>query len=55
MPDDDCFTTELLVRLAAKLPNEITRTRSKDKDKTFGNSGFHLSLKQDVRTIQIAM
>jgi hypothetical protein len=38
MPDDDCFTCGSLVELAAQLPNEMTRVRSKDKDKTFGSA-----------------
>jgi hypothetical protein len=42
MPDDDCFTSGSLLGLAAKLPNEIARAKSKDKDKTFGNSSVFI-------------
>jgi hypothetical protein len=38
MPDDDRFTCGSLVELAPQLPNEMTRVRSKDKDKTFGSA-----------------
>jgi hypothetical protein len=55
MPDDDCFTSELLVRFSAQLSNEMARAMNSDKDKTFGNSSVLFKPQDDDRVNHIAM
>jgi hypothetical protein len=55
MPDDDCFTCGSLVELAAQLPNEMTRVRSKDQDETFGSASVSFKPQEDDRVDHIGM